>query len=423
MKSVVLEADKIVEPNTSSYKNRLAKSILLKKLEDVSEGILILTEGNQSYRFGKESDVVETAKIEVYHEAAYARVLFGGTIGAGEAFAKGLWGSPDPTRVVKLMLKNQSHLKNMDSRWSWLTKALGNLVDRLRINSLSGSRKNISAHYDLSNDFFSLFLDPKMMYSAAIYEDESTSLESAAEEKLRHVCERLRLNKEDHLVEIGSGWGGFAVYAAKNYGCKVTTTTISEEQYDYAREAIDREGLGDKIQLLKKDYRLLNGKFDKLVSIEMIEAVGHKYYKDFFSKCNSLLKDNGLALIQAILTGDSRFEKEKNKTDFIRTYIFPGGCLPSHRIISEMTGRFTDMHCVGIDDITKDYALTLRDWRQRFLQSIPQAKTMGFDDAFIRLWEFYLAYCEGGFSERVIHTAQYVFAKPEAKCLPCVVRS
>ncbi len=418
MKSIALVGEKVEQNSEGSRIDSSCKRLLISRLNLLKVGHLILSDHEETWHYRGEERMDLVAEIHVHDIKAYRRVLFGGTIGAGESYMLGLWSSPNPTAVVKLMVANQSYLQNMDSRWSWVRKALAHLSDRLKLNSISGAKKNIGAHYDLSNDFFKLFLDPTMMYSSAIYPDDSASLEVASQYKLSHICERLQLTEEDHLIEIGSGWGGMAIFAASNYGCKVTTTTISDEQYAYAKEAIRAHGLQDKITLLKKDYRLLQGKFDKLVSIEMIEAVGHRFYKQFFTKCNELLKDNGLALVQAIMTGDNRFDREKDKTDFIRSYIFPGGCLPSHNVISQMLKRFTDMHCVGYEDITLHYSRTLKDWRERFLEKLPEVRMQGFDDIFIRMWEFYLAYCEGGFAERVIHTGQYVFAKPQAQCLP-----
>jgi cyclopropane-fatty-acyl-phospholipid synthase len=270
-------------------------------------------------------------------------------------------------------------------------------------------------HYDLGNDFFKLFLDPTMMYSSAVFPNQETSLDEASLYKLDLICQKLQLSDKDHLMEIGTGWGGMAIYAAKHYGCRVTTTTISEEQYNYACAAVKREGLEDKITLLLKDYRDLDGDYDKLVSIEMIEAVGHEYYDSYFQKCSELLKPDGLMLIQAITILDQRYKHAKNNVDFIQRYIFPGGCLPSNEVISKSVANKTDLHIVDLHDIGMDYARTLAEWRKRFNGSADQVDSMGFDDVFYRMWEFYLCYCEGGFTERAISAAQFLFAKPYAR--------
>jgi cyclopropane-fatty-acyl-phospholipid synthase len=240
-------------------------------------------------------------------------------------------------------------------------------------------------------------------------------LYEASTYKLDVICQKLQLAPSDHLIEIGTGWGGMAIHAAKNYGCKVTTTTISKEQFDYACEQVKLNGLEERVTVLFEDYRDLTGKYDKLVSIEMIEAVGHEYYESYFSTCSDLLKEDGMALIQAITISDQRFERAKKEVDFIQRYIFPGGCLPSNAVISQSVSEYTDMQVVDLHDITQDYARTLYDWRQAFQQKLAEVREQGFDDVFIAMWEYYLCYCEGGFRERVIHTAQYLMAKPQAR--------
>ena len=286
------------------------------------------------------------------------------------------------------------------------------LMHSFNANTRDGSRKNISAHYDLGNEFFELFLDPTMMYSAAMYPGKEATLEQAAVHKLDRMCQKLELGPGDHLLEIGTGWGGMAIHAAKHYGCHVTTTTISKEQFDYAKARVEAEGLSDQITLLLEDYRDLSGQYDKLVSIEMIEAVGHEYYDSYFSKCSELLKPEGLMAIQAITIADQRYDYARKSVDFIQRYIFPGGCLPSNAIIADKVANKTDMQIVNIEDITEHYADTLQDWRQRFFDQLEAVRKQGFDDVFCRMWDFYLAYCEGGFRERAISTGQFVMAKP-----------
>jgi cyclopropane-fatty-acyl-phospholipid synthase len=259
-----------------------------------------------------------------------------------------------------------------------------------------------------------------MAYSSGIFADEKQSLFEASQKKFKHICDRLQLSAKDHLLEIGTGWGGLAIYAAKHFDCRVTTTTLSKEQYAYAKEWVLREGLEDKVTLLLKDYRELNGQFDKLVSVEMIEAVGAKYYPKYFSKCNELLKEDGLMLIQAITISDQRFQQSVKSMDFIKCYIFPGGQLPSNSVISKHIADDTNMQIVGLEDITLDYAETLKHWRQRFFQQLDSVKKLGIDDTFIRMWEYYLCFCEGGFRERVIHTGQFLVAKPGFRTLPTI---
>lgn len=396
----------------------LCKKLVHNQFQRTIKGSLVLVEGKERFAYGDLNGEGVNAEIHVHDINAYKRVLFGGTIGAGEAFMHREWDSPDVLKVIEFFLLNQKEMGNMESSFSFIKKFVVSAVDLFNVNSIGGAKKNIRAHYDLNNDFFSLFLDPSMMYSSAIFEKEGASLESASAHKLDHICRRLDLKPSDHLVEIGSGWGGLAIHAATHFGCRVTTTTISNEQYDYARDKVQRLGLTDKVEVLNKDYRLLEGKYDKLVSVEMIEAVGHRYLNQFFEKCSSLLKENGLALIQAITMGDARFEKQKDKVDFIRKYIFPGGCLPSSAAISKAVMKHTNLHCVGYEDITFHYAKTLEHWRNRFMSKLPDVESLGFDDVFQRMWHFYLAYCEGGFRQRVIHTGQFVFAKPECRKLP-----
>lgn len=422
MKSIDTVSKKVTLRTPSQFRAAMAKSILLQRLKLLEFGHLTVSHGSEVYTYGQkrqESDLI--ARIDVMDMSAFPTILFGGSTGAAEAYMAQAWTSPNLASVIRIFVANQDVLRNMDSRWSWLTNRLVNLVDFLRLNTIKGSRKNIAAHYDLSNEFFSLFLDKTMMYSSAIYPREDASLEEASIVKLDHICKRLKLSEKDHLLEIGTGWGGLAIHAAKHYGCKVTTTTISKEQFALASERVQQEGLENKITLLMEDYRNLSGQYDKLVSIEMIEAVGHRFYSEFFQRCSRLLKSKGLMLIQAITTTDQRFEERKDCVDFIRQYIFPGGCLPSNAVILQNIATHTDMHLVGLDDITLDYARTLQDWRKRFFDKIDAVKQMGFDETFIRMWEYYLCYCEGGFVERAINTSQFLFAKPKCKELPLVV--
>ncbi|MCK7597023.1 cyclopropane-fatty-acyl-phospholipid synthase family protein [Microbulbifer sp. CAU 1566] len=425
--------------------DRVARKLVLARLEAIEIGTLYVHElfagGDGAreglpandppvLRFGKpeaastassgrgagDSEIV--AHIHVLHPNTYTQVLTSGTIGSGEAYMDGFWTSPDLVQVIRLMVANMSLLDSLDSRWSLAHKLALKVLHRFNANSLKGSRRNISAHYDLGNDFFSLFLDPTMLYSSAVFPNGDACLAEASEFKLAKICRKLRLKSSDHLLEIGTGWGGMAVYAAKHFGCRVTTTTISREQYEYAKAWVEREGLSDRVTLLLKDYRELEGHYDKLVSIEMVEAVGHQYYHTFFSRCSQLLKPDGLMVMQAITIQDQRFESYKNSVDFIQRYIFPGGCLPSNQVVATHIAKDTDMQIVGMDDITFDYARTLRAWREAFFERVEEVRSQGFDQRFINMWDFYLCYCEGGFLERVISTAQFTFAKPRCRTLP-----
>jgi cyclopropane-fatty-acyl-phospholipid synthase len=391
----------------------LARRVCLRLLANIEKGSLVIHDGGDTFRFGSTDDPAQPhAEVQVHDRGLYRQMLAGGSIATGEAYMQGLWTSPDLVAVMRLFSANLPTLELIESRQSWLVRLGLKLSHALKRNTRSGSRKNISAHYDLGNDFFKLFLDPTMMYSAALFETDRTGLEAASIAKLDELCRQLELSGEDHLLEIGTGWGGMAIHAASNYGCRVTTTTISQEQYEYARERVREAGLEDRVTVLCEDYRKLQGSFDKLVSVEMIEAVGHEFYSSYFRRCSQLLKPNGKMVIQAITIADQRYEAARNSVDFIQRYIFPGGSLPSVSVITGHLARDTDMQLVHLRDITRDYALTLAHWRERFLAALPAVRQQGFDQAFIRMWEFYLAYCEGGFRERIIGTVQLAFAKP-----------
>jgi cyclopropane-fatty-acyl-phospholipid synthase len=303
-------------------------------------------------------------------------------------------------------------LQKMDRSQSIFSQLLPKLFRRMNRNSKEGARRNIAAHYDLGNDFVRLFLDPSMMYSSAIYPHRRASLAEAADYKLQRICEKLQLKASDHLLEIGTGWCCLAIYAARHYGCRVTTTTISREQHDYALAQVQAAGLQDRITLLFDDYRDLNGRYTKLVSVEMIEAVGHEHFAQYFRHCASLLEDDGLMLLQAITMTDQRYEDSRRQVDFIQRYIFPGGSLPSMALIGELTRAHTDMNVLHMEDIGQHYARTLKHWREAFETQIDKVRAMNFDERFIRMWRYYLCYCEGGFLERSIGTAQLLLAKP-----------
>lgn len=387
--------------------------MLFKLLRALNEGCLRIHEQGELFQFGEQADHTDlVADIFVHDAQLYSDVIFGGSVGAGEAYMSGFWSTPNLTQVTRLFVRNIDALDAMDSKQSFIGQYLLKIFHWFNRNTKEGSRKNISAHYDLGNDFFRLFLDKTMMYSAAIYPTPEASLADASLYKLQRVCEKLQLSADDHLLEIGTGWGGMAIYAAQHYGCRVTTTTISREQRDYALAKVADAGLSDRITVLFDDYRDLQGQFSKLVSIEMIEAVGHEHYDQYFSTCSRLLAPNGLMLLQAITIADQRYDMARRTVDFIQRYIFPGGSLPSIAVISDFAKRKTDMNILHIEDIGEHYAQTLKQWREAFNNKLEAVRAQGFDERFIRMWEFYLCYCEGGFIERSIGTAQVLLAKP-----------
>ncbi|AZZ98187.1 cyclopropane-fatty-acyl-phospholipid synthase family protein [Pseudoalteromonas sp. R3] len=405
----------ISKPATVSWWHQLminkARAVIFKLLEKLEHDRLEIIEGSEKVVLGAMQPRLQ-ATIFVNDISFYLDVLKGGGIGAAEAFIEGKWHSPDLTKVIRMFARAQSQLDELEGKMSWLTAVKNRLFHFGNRNSESGSKQNILAHYDLSNDLYQAFLDPTMMYSSAVFETLEQPLEQAQHNKLKIICDKLELSADDHLLEIGTGWGALALFAAQNYGCKVTTTTISDAQHDFTAQRIEAAGLQGQITLLKQDYRLLEGKFDKLVSIEMIEAVGHSYMPGFFAKCSSLLKDDGLMLLQAITISDSRYDHYRNNVDFIQRYIFPGGCLPSVAVMSQHLATQTDMVVRDIDDIGLHYAQTLKRWRIQFEQNWQQIRTFGFDEQFRRLWLFYLQYCEGAFLERVISTHHLVARKP-----------
>jgi len=391
-----------------------AKNQLLKRLQQMPRGYLLIEDGDELHGFGNPADEIDVkAKIVIQDPGTYRDIAFGGSIGGAEAYMLGKWTTPNLVDVVRLMSVNIDFLNEMDDSKSVLQRAGDKVIHLLNRNTEKQARENISRHYDLSNDFFELFLDPEMMYSAAIFPSVDADLDEAALHKLDVICRKLELKPSDHLLEIGTGWGGLAIYAARHYGCRVTTTTISREQYDTATRRVQDEGLDGKITVLFEDYRNLSGRYDKLVSVEMIEAVGHEFYKQYFSGCAALLKDDGLMLLQAITIPDQRYQYARKSVDFIQRYIFPGGSLPSHEAIISSVRSNTDLLMVGMQEIGEDYARTLEVWRERFMAKLDEVKALGFDDYFIRMWNYYLCYCQGGFEERIIGTSQILFAKPD----------
>jgi cyclopropane-fatty-acyl-phospholipid synthase len=384
---------------------------LLGKLTDAQ---LIIVESSERFKLGNSSSEL-SAELHINDLSVYSDFVSGGSLAAAQAYIDNKWDTPDLTKLIRVFARSQQLVDELESKSSLWEKCQKKLVSLGNRNTQAGSKRNILAHYDLGNALYSRFLDEKMMYSCAYYSDEKTSLSQAQSAKLALICDKLDLKEGDHLVEIGTGWGGLAIFAALNYGCKVTTTTISDAQYNYAKEQIELRGLSEQITLLKRDYRELEGNYDKLVSIEMIEAVGHEFMAQFFSKCSSLLKPDGKMLIQAITIADQRYDAYRKSVDFINKYIFPGGCLPSMAVMSQHIANSTDMMIDNVEDIGLHYARTLFDWRKNFDENWQEINDFGYDDTFKRLWHYYLCYCEGAFIERVISTHHIVARKPQYK--------
>ncbi|PKM31445.1 MAG: SAM-dependent methyltransferase [Gammaproteobacteria bacterium HGW-Gammaproteobacteria-11] len=399
----------------NSWLVRLSRQLVLRQLKALQRGTLTIHDRGQAMHFGQADADGLHAEIHVHSQAAYPLIASNGSIGSGEAYIHGYWTTPDLTAVTKIFVRNLDVLDAMEKGLARLGLPALKLLHWLNRNTLKGSRRNIQAHYDLGNDLFENFLDPTMMYSAAVFPPDSDNLEQAQLNKLERICRKLELKPEDHLLEIGTGWGSMAIYAAQHYGCRVTTTTLSREQLAYATAKVEALGLQDRVTLLLQDYRELTGSYDKLVSIEMVEAVGHAYFRTYFETCAKLLKPHGMMLLQAITIRDQRYDQARRSVDFIQRYIFPGGSLPSVSLVGELTRRHTDLSMLHLEDIGSHYARTLRIWHDNLKNARGHLERLGYDDYFFRLWEFYLCYCEGGFIERSIGTAQILLSKPNAR--------
>ena len=391
----------------------LAEKAVMQRLRQLDTGKLTLVDKGTEQVFGSGLEGDIEARITVLDQRFYSELAFGGSIGGGEAYMHGYWMCDDLVSLVQLLLRNRHVLDGMEGGLARITAPLQRLYHRINRNSHEGARRNIAAHYDLGNDFFALWLDETMMYSSAIFERPDMGLHEAQLARLDHICRKLELTPGDHVIEIGTGWGGFALHAAQNYGCRVTTTTISREQFEKARLRVAKAGLQDRITLLQKDFRDLEGQYDKLVSIEMIEAIDHGLFDTYFRKCSDLLKPDGAMLIQAITIADQRYEEYRKSVDFIQRYIFPGSGLPSASVMTDSVARQTDMRMLGLEDIGLHYAVTLRRWRENFTAQLSEVRRQGYPESFIRMWEYYLCYCEGAFLERAISDVQILFTKPE----------
>ncbi len=389
----------------------LSRALLLKSLEGIRDGHLELhLPGGGVRSFGDPASDLH-AVAEIRDDAAFRRFAFGGDIAFGETYAEGLWSSPDLPAVTRLAARNMAVFDAGASLTATLDRWLERTRHLLRRNSVEGSRENIRFHYDLGTDFYSLFLDPSLTYSCALFDQPGLSLADAQVAKFDHIAEKLELSPGDRLLEIGSGWGSFAIRAARQYGCRVTTTTISRAQHDHVRERLEREGLGDRVTLLLEDYRNLDGRFDKAVSIEMFEAVGLAYYDDYFGAADRLLEPGGKMLLQTITINEERFERYRRQPDFIQRHIFPGSELASVLEVRKSLARATRMSIAGLEDIGSHYVPTLAAWRKAFLVNADRIRALGFPENFIRMWDYYFAYCEGGFAERYIGDAQLLLAK------------
>lgn len=398
------------QASRASWGVRWCRERVLARLRSLRTGRLVLRDPWGNYEFGEPlTPDALTAYITIHDATFYQRVVWGGDVGAAESWMAGEWTSPRVADVVRFFIRNLSVIEQLDRGLGFFRHLASRLIHRRRKNTVEGSRRNIGAHYDLGNEFYQLFLDSTMAYSAGIFGSSNTTMHEASCAKFDRICQKLALGPKDSLIEIGTGWGGFAIHAASHYGCRVTTTTISSEQHRYACDWVEREGLSDRIEVLFQDYRKLEGKYDKLVSIEMIEAVGHDHLSEYFQVCRKLLKDDGIAVLQAILILDQRHETHLKSSDFIREYIFPGGDLPSLGSILDVTRRDTDFRMTHYEELSEHYAHTLRCWRRAFESQVDRVEAMGYSESFRRMWVYYLAYCEAAFVERQVNSAQLVF--------------
>ena len=408
MKTLTLDYLPVSVRRKDGWLITLIKKKFYANFSNLEHGNIIFIDGDFTLQCGNSAEPAAT--VDVHDDRFYTTLAAGGAVGASEAYMQGMWTCDQLTLLVRVLLRNTSVLRGLGN--AAYKKPLYKLLHLMNRDSVDGSKKNISAHYDLGNKLFENFLDPTMTYSSGFFEKPDSTMQQASTAKLDRICQKLALSESDHVVEIGTGWGSFALHAARNYNCKITTTTISEEQYQLACQRVKDAGLQDRIEIVKKDYRLLTGQYDKLVSIEMIEAVGLAYLGNYFEKCASLLKPAGKMLIQAITIADQQYEFSKRNVDFIQRYIFPGGALPSVTALTNTATNETDLRMTALEDITGHYATTMRKWREKFYLNVEQITQLGYDNRFLRMWEYYLCYCEGGFEEKSIGCVQAEFIRP-----------
>ena len=404
------EFDRDLRP---SFATRFLRRRLLDRVAGIRYGQLVLQDALGRVELGAPTaahpDIVH---VRVLDADFYREVAANGSVGVGEAYMDGRWSCDNLVGLVQLLVRNRDLLDGMETGLAKFGGMALRTWHAMRRNTREGSRRNIAAHYDLGNDFFGLFLSPDLMYSSAMWLGPDDTLEAASNRKLERICRKMKLQPTDRVIEIGTGWGGFALYAAQHYGCHVTTTTISREQHALASERIAAAGLCDRVTLLLDDYRDLRGQYDKLVSIEMVEAIGAAYLDTYFGCLGRLLKPNGMALIQAITIEDHRYSQALNSVDFIKRHVFPGAFIPSINALLAAKTRASDLSLIHLEDFGESYGRTLGVWRERFMANLQQVRAQGYDERFIRLWEYYLAYCEGGFRERSIGVAHLLLAKP-----------
>jgi len=402
----------IARNQTPTIFDRSCMNLVINLFNKIETGGLTFYLPDGSARYFGDKDSSFQVQMTIHDYRFFKDAVLGGDVGLGEAYMKGFWDTDDIPALFSVLIKNRQALANGNMTTAWLVRQKDRLVHALRANTPMGSRRNIGEHYDLSNDFFQTFLDPTMLYSCGLYRGESDTCEDAQRRKLQSIIDKARIESTDHVLEIGCGWGGFAMEAVKQTGCRVTGITVSEEQYQLAQERVLQAGLQDKITILFKDYRHVAGLFDKIVSIEMLEAVGHKYLGTFFTACDKLLKPAGRLVIQVITIPDQNYENYRRNTDWIQKYIFPGGHLPSVTALSQVVTRNTSLLMEQLEDIGTNYARTLKDWRESFTLNLGKINSLGFDEIFQRKWIYYLAMCEAGFRERAIGDIQVVFRKP-----------
>ncbi len=419
-KAMMIKVLPVEQENTKKY--NLYKSIVFKLLEKMNKGTLNLTlpDGERKVYGGNDRSI--TANISILSPVFFKKVVLFGDIGFGESYVDGYWETDNITNVISWMIlnvENNPALSGSSSKYSPinLLKTINRVYHKFNLNSRTGSKKNISEHYDLNNDFFRLWLDDSMTYSSAYFEHKEQSLYDAQMAKYDKLCRDLKIKSTDHVLEIGSGWGGFSIYMAENYGCNVTTVTISEEQYKYAKALIEEKNLADKITILLKDYREVTGSFDKIVSVEMLEAVGHEFLIPYFKKINEVLKPDGALGLQVITSHDSNYEQLRKSVDWIQKHIFPGSLLPSVAVINKAVNKTGNMYLYNLKNFGTDYARTLNEWKVKFNSKADEIKRLGFSDSFIRKWNYYFSYCEAAFAMKNIGVVQMIYTRPNNRNL------